>query len=88
MKNHTKVYLEFFNLDTSDTPLCEVCGKVAVDIHHINSRGMGGSNNADDIHNLMALCRQCHIDYGDKKQYKIQLQDVHNKTIRNYLHNR
>ena len=32
----------------------------AVDIHHLESRGMGGSKNKDYIENLMGLCRDCH----------------------------
>lgn len=61
MVNHKKVYCTFFNLDVSDQILCTNCGKVAVDIHHINPRGMGGSSK-DYIENLVALCRSCHDD--------------------------
>jgi hypothetical protein len=43
MKNHTKVYLKGLGYDTTDWIPCEVCGSKAVDIHHIESRGMGGS---------------------------------------------
>ena len=38
---------------------------------------MGGSKLKDNIENLQALCRQCHIDKGDKKQYKALLKTVH-----------
>lgn len=41
---------------------------------------MGGNNNADVIENLMACCRECHIKYGDKKQYKEFLKDIHEKN--------
>jgi 5-methylcytosine-specific restriction endonuclease McrA len=64
---------------TSFVP-CEVCGTQAVDIHHIEARGMGGNKNADVIENLMGLCRKCHIEYGDKKQYKEFLKDIHAKN--------
>lgn len=56
--------------DQSDFIPCEVCSKKAVDIHHIDAKGMGGSKNKDYIDNLIALCRECHIYYGDKKQWK------------------
>lgn len=56
---------------------CEMCGATAVDIHHIEARGMGGSKEKDHIDNLMALCRTCHEKYGDKKQYKDQLKERH-----------
>ena len=77
MKNHTKIYLKYFGYDTSDFIPCEMCGLKAQDIHHIEARGMGGSKHADNIENLMALCRQCHIDFGDKKQHKEMLKVVH-----------
>ena len=77
MKNHTKTYLNFFGYDTSDFIPCEMCGLKAQAIHHIEARGMGGSKHADNIENLMALCRQCHIDFGDKKQHKEMLKVVH-----------
>ena len=81
MKKHTKLYMSFFGYDVSDTILCEVCGKVGVDLHHINCRGMGGSNEKDNISNLMCLCRECHIEYGDKKQHKEYLQNIHDYFI-------
>jgi len=77
MKTHTKIYLKHFGYDVSDRILCEVCNAVAVDIHHIRSRGMGGSSGANDISNLMAVCRECHINYGDKKKYIDFLTQIH-----------
>ena len=50
--------------------LVKCVGKEAVDIHHIEPRQAGGSKLKDTIENLMALCRKCHLKYGDKKQYK------------------
>jgi uncharacterized protein with PIN domain len=67
--------------DTSDFICCEVCNEKAVDIHHINARGMGGSKEADKIENLQALCRSCHEIYGDKKIYKDMLQTMHRKRM-------
>ncbi len=69
MKKHTKIYLNYFGYDTTDFIPCEVCGSQAVDIHHIECRGMGGTKTKDIIENLMALCRKHHIEYGDKKQH-------------------
>ena len=31
---------------------------------------MGGSKKKDTFDNLIAVCRECHLKYGDKKQYK------------------
>ena len=77
MKNHTKVYLKEMGYDPTDFIPCEVCQSKAVDIHHIEARGMGGSKTADAIENLMALCRQCHVEFGDKTHYKELLKATH-----------
>lgn len=81
MKKHTKIYLEAMGFSTTDWIPCEVCGATAVDIHHIDSRGMGGSKTVDTIDNLMALCRTCHVAYGDIKEYKERLQATHNHHL-------
>lgn len=77
MKNYTKMYMNYFGFVIDDFIPCEVCGARAVDIHHLDCRGMGGSKNKDFIENLMALDRECHIKYGDKKQYIEYLKKVH-----------
>lgn len=82
MKNHTKVYFEEFGYDLTDFVPCEICGARAVDIHHIEARGMGGSKLKDNKENLMALCREDHIKYGDKKQFKEWLFRVHKRFMR------
>jgi hypothetical protein len=83
MTNHLKIYLQGMGLDVTSYISCEVCGGVGQDIHHINARGMGGSKKADVIENLMCCCRECHIKYGDKKQYKEFLKDIHNQNLNN-----
>lgn len=70
MKAHTKIYMDACGYDISDFIPCELTGNKAVDIHHIISRGKGGE---DRIENLMALTRQKHHDYGDKKIYMATL---------------
>jgi 5-methylcytosine-specific restriction endonuclease McrA len=42
---------------------------------------MGGSKTKDTIENLQALCRQCHIFFGDKDEYLQFLKDKHNDII-------
>jgi len=54
-----------------------MCGQQATDIHHIDARGMGGSKERDVIENLQALCRSCHLKYGDIKEHKEMLRIVH-----------
>lgn len=81
MKPHTKLYLTYFNYTEADFIPCEVCAKKATDIHHIRCRGMGGTKKAENIENLAALCRSCHIEYGDKKQYYDFLKFIHQRTL-------
>ena len=82
MKNHTKVYLNHFGYTGEDFIPCEVCGSRAVDLHHIHRRGMGGSKSADTIDNIMALCREHHLEYGDKKQHMEFLKEIHNNKLK------
>lgn len=77
MKKHTKLYMDFFNFTIADFVPCEMCGSTAVDIHHIDARGMGGSKEKDHIDNLMALCRECHVHYGDITEFKQHLKNTH-----------
>ena len=51
-----------------------------MDIHHIERRGMGGGEK-DYIENLMAVCRSCHVRYGDKKQYMELLKSKHSEYL-------
>ena len=82
MKNHTRVYLEYFGIDEEDPFIaCEICGQRAVDIHHIEARGMGGSKKKDRIENLMALCRKCHLEYGDIQELVDTLKELHDKVL-------
>lgn len=81
MKKHTAIYLKHFGYTIADFIPCEICSKRAVDLNHIDARGMGGSKTKDVIENLMAMCRECHVMYGDKKQYKEFLKEIHKKAI-------
>ena len=81
MQKHTQIYMKYFGYHLSDFLPCEIRGCQAVDLHHIEARGMGGSNERDVIENLMALCRGHHIFYGDKKQYKEMLIQQHLKFM-------
>jgi 5-methylcytosine-specific restriction endonuclease McrA len=81
LKNHTKIYFEYFGYDVTSFVPCEICEKKAIDINHIKPRGMGGSKKMDNIENLMAVCRECHIEYADKKQHIEFLTEIHSKKI-------
>ena len=81
MKKHTKIYLDYFDYGLEDFIPCEVCGQRAVDIHHIDARGMGGTKKEDTIDNLQALCRYCHVVLGDTKNHYQYLKEIHNKLL-------
>lgn len=71
MKSHTEIYMKAYGYDKGDFISCEITGQKAVDICHIDCRGMGGNPKGDKnrIENLMANSREAHNKYGDKKQH-------------------
>lgn len=77
MKKHTKIYLEYFGYDETDFIACEMCGAPAVDIHHLEAKGMGGSKTKDYIENLIALCRYCHTECHANREYNEQAKHRH-----------
>ena len=60
MKKHVRVYLDAHDFTGFEFIACWICQGQAVDVHHIDAKGMGGNKDADDIENLVALCRDCH----------------------------
>ena len=63
MQEHTKIYYDYYGYNEGDFIPCEVDGRIAVDIHHIEYRSKFGSKNKaaqNSIRNLIALCRDCH----------------------------
>jgi len=82
VKKHTKLYHDYFMHEPGDWIGCEVCDRTAVDIHHIEARGIGGSKEKDTPENLQALCRECHSYFGDKKQFKRLLKTMHYEKIK------
>jgi len=73
---HIRLYLKHFG----EPETCEACEKYlngCCDFHHIECRGMGGTKEPERIENIMAVCRDCHTKYGDKKQWKYWLFSVH-----------
>lgn len=86
MQRHVRIYLDHFGFGEQDFIPCEVHWAQGVhckanDIHHIENRGMGGSDEMDYIENLQALCRSTHIKYGDKKEYMDFLRSIHSKYL-------
>lgn len=76
--------MNFFGYRIPEDVSCECCNSTAVDINHIEARGMGGNpgKDKDSIVNLMAMCRICHIKYGDVPNVKNMLRLIHLKYIK------
>ena len=81
MKKHVKIYMDYHRYDISDWIGCEACNTTAVDIHHIIGRGMGAGKNSqkNQIENLIALCRRCHIKAETDKNFNTQLKELNKK---------
>ena len=79
MKKYIKIYMDYHDYVLDDVILCSACGTVAVDIHHLEGRKMGGSKNKDFIENLIALCRRCHIKAETDKNFNNQLKELNKK---------
>lgn len=84
MKKYTKIYLDYFEYGEQDLIRCEICGIKAVDIHHIEPKGMGGSKTNDHIENLIALCRTCHNKAHNGLIMKEELQTIHEIKMDSY----
>lgn len=79
MKKYKQIYLDALGYDETDFIPSEISGEKAIDIHHIDCKGMGGnpSGDKDRIENLQAVTREEHLKYGDKKEYMKFLYSKH-----------
>lgn len=82
MSKYKDIYYEFFGYDKGEFIPCEISGAKSDDLHHIDCRKIGGSKLKDNIENLIAVTREEHVKYGDKKQYMLLLYETHLKFIR------
>lgn len=83
LKGYKKIYANAFGYCEQDFVPSELSGKRAVDIHHIECKGSGGDplGNKDRIENLIAVTREEHLKYGDKKQYMLFLFKSHRSFL-------
>lgn len=81
MKKHVKIFLQNFGFGEQDFIPCLMCGQRAVDIHHIEPRGMGGSKTKDRVDNLVELCRNCHQKAEDSKEFNLNIKVKHLKRL-------
>jgi len=73
MQKYIKNYIEANGFVEGDFIPCEICGKTAVDIHHILPKGRGGT---DEAENLIALCRSCHQRSHKEKNPYIEADEL------------
>ena len=81
MVKYKQVYLDYYGLDVTDFIGCEICGKTAVDIHHLIIKGMGGSRTKDYIENLIAVCRGCHNKCHGSIEFNTKAKEIHKNNL-------
>jgi hypothetical protein len=77
--------MNHFGYTLADFIPCEICGGQAVDIHHIEPKGMGGSKTKDYIENLIAVCRKHHEDCHNSKDFNETAKNIHLKALKNNI---
>ena len=81
--------MQFFDYGEQDFVMCEMCQQDrAVDVHHIQSRGMGGSKEKDFIENLVGLCRECHIKAESDSSFNMFCRIKHLENVCHQIYGR
>lgn len=80
MQEYTKIYLDKLGLDETDFCKCELCPNKSTEIHHIIARSKY-KKGLLMIENLMAICRKCHEEYGDRIYLMPLLFKIHRKVL-------
>jgi 5-methylcytosine-specific restriction endonuclease McrA len=81
LNKHTKIYYDYFDYFGDEFIACEICGAKSVDIHHLISKGMGGSKTKDYIENLIAVCRSCHVKCHSSIKFNTKAKEIHLKNL-------
>jgi len=80
------MFMKYYGYTEADSysELCWYCAKnVWVEVHHIISRGMGGSKLRDTVDNLIPLCRSCHSDSSVINKQKDKLKEIVQRRMKN-----
>ena len=79
MQKYIKIYLDYFDYKVQSEVICEACGAIAQDVHHIHGRG----KDRDTIDNLIALCRKHHEQAHFSKNHVTpdEFQYIHNSFL-------
>ena len=86
MKKYLRMFMKYYGYTEADSysELCWYCAKnVWVEVHHIISRGMGGSKLRDTVDNLIPLCRSCHEDSEVINKQKDKLKEIVQRRMKN-----
>jgi len=75
MKHNKTKYRKLGKQFLEDNPYCILCGKIAVDVHHVEGRIEA---NYLDVSKWVPLCRECHynLHFVNKKEMEQKLKDV------------
>jgi hypothetical protein len=81
MQPHTKVYLKHFDYGQHQDVFipCEVCGSRCKDIHHLDGRIGKDANN---IENLIGLCRECHTKAEHSPPFNNYCKAIHKDFLK------
>lgn len=52
-----------------DEGICQLCGRVAADVHHIVPAGMG-CKRTNELYNMLCLCGECHTQAHRKREIR------------------
>lgn len=55
---------------TDPEGICIICGYYGVDLHHVKTRGAGGT---DEDYNLVPLCHAHHVEVDHQGDYRMGL---------------
>ena len=72
MVKYKQDYFKHYGVGEQDILLC-ICGAVSVDLHHIVSKSLSGS---DHHSNLIPLCRTCHDKAHSDREYNESLKKL------------
>ena len=75
--------MNFFNYVEQDFIPCEMCSSKAVDVHHLERRN---KTKNDYIENLIALCRDCHINAESDTSFNSYCRIQHLELVCRYIY--
>jgi len=74
-------YCKHFRYWEQQSPLCEICGREAVDVHHIKKRSQWWD---DSIENCVWVCRVCHNAIRKELYTEEYIKQKHYYILRNW----